>query len=73
MTLVKISNKGQIVIPVTIRKKWQIQGGETVILTDDAQGIHIRPLVRLSDLSGIDEGKGLLQKLLEMREEERTL
>lgn len=28
------------------------------------------PLVRLSDLSGIDEGKGLLQKLQKMREEE---
>jgi len=67
VTLVKISDKRQIVIPAAIRKKWQIQGGEIVNLTDDAQGIYIRPLVRISDLSGIDEGKGLLQKLLEMR------
>ncbi len=70
MTLVKISEKGQIVIPAVFRKKWNLEGGSTIILTDDADGIHIRPLVRLSDLSGIDEGKGLLQKLQEMREEE---
>jgi len=69
MTLVKISEKGQIVIPAAVRKKWNLVGGSTIILTDDADGIHIRPLIRLSDLSGIDEGKRLLQKLLEMREE----
>jgi hypothetical protein len=56
-----------------IRKKWQIQRGETVILTEDAQGIHVRPLIRLSDLAGINEGSGLLQKLLEMREKEVNL
>lgn len=73
MTLVKISEKGQIVIPATLRKKWNLEGKDTVILTEDAQGIHIRPLVRLSDLSGIDEGKGLLKKLQEMRDEEGSL
>ena len=67
MTLLKISEKGQIVIPAALRKKWNINRNGTVILTEDAQGIHIRPLVRLSDLCGIDEGKGLLQKLQEMR------
>ncbi len=73
MTLVKISEKGQIVIPAAVRKKWNLVGGSTIILTDDADGIHIRPLIRLSDLSGIDEGKRLLQKLQEMREEEGDL
>ena len=70
MTLVKISEKGQIVIPAAFRKKWNLEGDSTIILTDDADGIHIRPPVHLSDLTGIDEGKGLLQKLQKMREEE---
>jgi len=62
MTLVKISEKGQIVIPAAFRKKWNLEGGSTIILTDD--------VFFFSDLSGIDEGKGLLQKLQKMREEE---
>ena len=73
MTFVKISDKGQIVIPAGIRKKWHLEGGETVILTEDAHGIHIKPVLRLSDLAGVDEGKGLLQKLREMRDEEGNL
>ena len=70
MTLIKISEKGQIVIPAMVRKNWHLQGGDTVILTEVSQGIHIRPVSRLSDMAGIDKGKGLLQKLSGMREEE---
>jgi len=49
---VKVSRKGQIVIPAEIRRKYGIKDKVVVVVGDD--GIRIVPLVPLKELYGID-------------------
>lgn len=50
--VVKVSVKGQIVIPAEIRRKFGIK--DRVVVKVDEDGIRIVPVVRLEDLFGVD-------------------
>ena len=50
--VVKVSSKGQIVIPAPIRRKYKIRDRVVVTVTD--KGIKITPLVPLEELFGAD-------------------
>jgi AbrB family looped-hinge helix DNA binding protein len=50
--VVKVSRKGQIVIPAEIRKKFNIR--DKVVLEADDKGIRIIPLIPLEELFGVD-------------------
>ncbi len=44
----KIHNKGQVVLPAKIRKKYHLEIGDNVDVTYDDKGIHIYPVVEKS-------------------------
>ncbi|MCH7762704.1 MAG: AbrB/MazE/SpoVT family DNA-binding domain-containing protein [Candidatus Marinimicrobia bacterium] len=49
----KIHNKGQVVLPAKIRKRYHLEIGDDVDVTYDDEGIHIYPVVEESiDLQG---------------------
>ncbi len=71
----KLSPKGQIVIPVELRTKYNIKAGDTVELMDIGGEIVIIPLVIKNP---IDQARGILkggkstrQLLAAIRKEER--
>ena len=66
--IVKVSKKGQIVIPAKIRRKYNIT--EKVVVTAGREGIKITPVIPLEELFGAD-GQVMRQIAKEIVEERR--
>jgi AbrB family looped-hinge helix DNA binding protein len=52
MQQIRMSRKGLVVIPVNIRKKLNLQYGETLFIEEDEGTIKIKPKVKLRSLCG---------------------
>jgi AbrB family looped-hinge helix DNA binding protein len=65
--------KGQIVIPVSLRKKYGIKNGTKIIVTDIGDAIVLKPVTEqyLKNLQGSLKGKGGLKALLEERRKDK--
>ena len=59
----KVTRKGQITIPVELRRRYRIVKGSYVELRDDDRQILVKPIPDLLDLAGVDAGKYSLQQL----------
>jgi len=77
MMTTKISSKGQIVIPVELRERYELEPGTTVELMDIGGEIVVIPLVIQNP---IDKAKGFLkggpstrEMLKAIRKEEKNL
>ncbi|BAD85265.1 transcription regulator, SpoVT/AbrB family [Thermococcus kodakarensis KOD1] len=74
MVTVKVSSKGQIVLPKSIREKLGINPGDEVEVLDFGDEIVIVPVKKNVDLMGILKfDKPLKDVMREVREEEREL
>jgi len=58
MHTAKVSKKGQIVIPATIRKKLGLKKGMKVVVIENATGVFVQPL----DRKYFDQFAGILPK-----------
>lgn len=73
------SAKGQIVIPVKLRRKYHIEAGTTIRVIDEGDRIVLQPITResleklLDSLRGKYKGYGVLEALMEDRKFERDL
>jgi len=76
MTEVSVTRKGQITIPVDIRRKFNIEEGMKVEVVEEEGKIVIRRVTSIFDLAGSGSGKGraseLKSTLDEIREEDAT-
>ena len=72
---VLVTRKGQVTVPISLRRKYGIEKGMKMIVEDCGSGIILKVVPRLEDLVGIDAGKIDLEKTLEkldkMRSEDR--
>ena len=72
---VLVTRKGQVTVPVELRRKYGIEEGMKMIVEDCGSGIILKVVPRLEDLVGIDAGKidveKSLEKLDKMRSEDR--
>ena len=72
---VLVTRKGQVTVPIALRRKYGIEEGMKMIVEDCGSGIILKVVPRLEDLVGIDSGKIDLEKTLEkldkMRSEDR--
>jgi AbrB family looped-hinge helix DNA binding protein len=68
-----VSSKGQIVIPSTLRRKYQIKKGTKVEVTDRDGRIVLQPLTRgtIRRLRGVLKGTGALEDLMAERARDR--
>ncbi|MHC1629031.1 MAG: AbrB/MazE/SpoVT family DNA-binding domain-containing protein [Candidatus Nezhaarchaeales archaeon] len=68
--MIKVSKKGQIVIPIEIRRKYNIK--DKVIIKDDEGELKIIPLIPLEELFGVDGDimKEVAKEVVEERLEE---
>ena len=72
---ITFTTKGQVVIPVAIRRKFGIEEGTKCVITSDEQGIFIRPITKTSihGLRGSLKHLPLVEALNEDRNIERAL
>ncbi len=68
-----ITQKGQVVIPVSLRKKYGITAGTRVVWIDTGSVIKLIPIPEdpVSALRGCSKDEGLSASLLRDREEDR--
>lgn len=60
MTEATVSAKGQVVIPVEIRRRLGIGPGSKLEITEEAGELHVR-VVRAVGASRVEEGYGMLR------------
>jgi AbrB family looped-hinge helix DNA binding protein len=65
--------KGQIVIPAALCRKYGIQNGTKIIVTDNGDSINLKPVNEqyLKKLQGSLKGKGGLKVLMEERRKDK--
>ena len=72
---VKVTRKGQVTIPVEYRKKLHIREGTRLIVSQNRDGVFMKPVPDIEDLTGIHAGKMTLaearRELDKMRSEDR--
>jgi len=68
----KVSSKGWVVIPKELRKKYNINEGDRVVITEVNDMLAVYPLPRdpISSARGIYKGYALTKELLKDRKEE---
>jgi AbrB family looped-hinge helix DNA binding protein len=73
MIKTRITSKGQITIPVKLRRKYGITAGTRIIIIDDGDSIVLKPVANqsLKTLQGSLKGKGLLKALMAEKKRER--
>ena len=69
MEIVRLSSKGQIVIPAKIRKELKLSEGDRLFIERKGDVIILRPVVKLSTLRGIDNIEGAMEEVERIREE----
>jgi AbrB family looped-hinge helix DNA binding protein len=69
-----VTKRGQTVIPASIRKRYQIEEGDSLVWIDDGDMIRVIPVSRdpIQALRGSGRGEQLLQLLLAARQEDRS-
>ena len=75
MEEVLVTRKGQITVPIALRRKYGIKQGMKITVQDSGSGIVLKVVPRFEDLIGIDAGKKDIKKTIEkldkMRSEDR--
>ena len=68
-----VTKRGQTVVPVAIRRRYDIGEGDTLVWLDDGTRIRVIPVSRdpISALRGRGRGEKLLEALQAARQEER--
>ena len=68
-----VSAKGQVVIPIALRRKYGIKNGTKIIITDVGDAIVLRPVTEqyLKNLQGSLKGKGGLKALLDQHRHDK--
>ena len=72
---VLVTRKGQITVPVAMRRKYGIKEGMTITVEDSGSEIVLRVIPKFEDLIGVDAEKKDIKKTIErldkMRSEDR--
>ncbi|MCL4518153.1 MAG: AbrB/MazE/SpoVT family DNA-binding domain-containing protein [Thaumarchaeota archaeon] len=55
--VVKVTRKGQVTIPSTLRKKLKIRRGSKLRVSQSDDSVVMKPLPDIEDLAGIHSGK----------------
>ena len=69
MEIVKLSLKGQIVIPARIRKELGLSAGDKLLVERKRESVVLKPATKLSKLRGIDKSKVTSEDVDKLREE----
>jgi AbrB family looped-hinge helix DNA binding protein len=62
---ITVTPKGQIKIPVEVRKKYGIREGTKIRIHEAPAGLMLRPIPKMEDLAGVDVGKRSYAEVVE--------
>lgn len=62
MEEVSVTRKGQITVPVALRRKYGIEEGTKMKVEDSGSSIVLKVIPKIEDLAGIDAGKNFSRK-----------
>lgn len=70
----KVTKKGQVTIPVSLRKKYGLEGSTSVSFAESAQGLILKPMPDIINSAGSlarhAKAEDVLEDLIKTREEE---
>jgi AbrB family looped-hinge helix DNA binding protein len=69
---VMVTRKGQVTVPIKLRRKYGIAEGMKMTVEDSPSGIVFKVIPRIEDLAGVDAGKITMEKALEMIDKMRA-
>jgi AbrB family looped-hinge helix DNA binding protein len=69
---VLVTRKGQVTVPIALRRKYGIEEGMKMIVEDSGSSIILKVVPRLEDLVGIDAGKMSVEKAFEILDKMRS-
>jgi AbrB family looped-hinge helix DNA binding protein len=69
MSVVKLSSKGQVVIPAKLRRELGLSDGDSIIISREDDALVLKPVVRISRLRGVDRIENASGKLEKARKE----
>jgi len=69
---VVVTRKGQVTIPIGLRRKYGIVEGMKIVVEDSPSGIVFKVVPRIEDLAGVDAGKVKVEKALELIDKMRS-
>jgi|LGOV01.1.fsa_nt_gb AbrB family looped-hinge helix DNA binding protein len=69
MEIVKLSSKGQIVIPAWLRRELGLLEGDKLLIERRQEEVVLKPVVKLSKLRGIDKIEGASDEVERIRKE----
>ena len=69
---VLVTRKGQITVPIALRRKYGIKKGMKIMVEDSGSSITLKVVPRIEDMVGIDAGKIDLKKAMEMLDKMRS-
>jgi AbrB family looped-hinge helix DNA binding protein len=72
---IRATAKGQIVIPVVLRRKYGIIEGTRIVISDNGDSIILKPITEkyLKKLQGSLKGKGALKVLIDERLKDKQI
>ena len=69
---VLVTRKGQVTVPIALRRKYGIEEGMKMIVEDAGSSIILKVVPRIEDLAGIDAGKMSVEKAFEILDKMRS-
>ena len=66
MTEVQVTSKGQITIPIELRRKYNIEEGGRVEVVEEDGKITVKRAPSFYDLAGVDAGKASVKEMKQM-------
>ena len=69
---VLVTRKGQVTVPIALRRKYGIEEGMKMIVEDSGSSIILKVVPRIEDLAGIDAGKMSVEKAFEILDKMRS-
>lgn len=72
--MVNFGSKGQVVIPLRLRKQFEIENGTRAAVVETAEGILLKPVTRsyIKSLRGKYKNLPLMETLKEIKREEKS-
>ncbi len=69
---VLVTRKGQVTIPIELRRKYKIKEGMKIIFEDSTSGIILKVIPQFQDLIGADAEKTDLQETIKILDKMRS-
>ena len=69
---VLVSRKGQVTIPVELRRQYKIVEGMKLTVEDSPQGIVFKVIPKIEDLAGVDAQKITIEQAVEIIDKMRA-